>query len=83
MISPEEIKNKAARKYKDFLRYEIELHYGDPEKPFFPLIIRADTGCVNDDLFKRQKDKARWSKPSSRLPNRWLCYARIHAKRRR
>lgn len=56
MISPEEIKNKAAKKYKDFLRYEIELRYGEPEEPFFPLIIRADTGSVNDDLFKRQKD---------------------------
>lgn len=56
MISPQEIKNKAARKYKDFLRYEIELRYGEPEEPFFPLIIRADTGSVNDDLFKRQKD---------------------------
>lgn len=56
MISPEEIKNKAARKYKDFLRYEIDLLFGKPEESFFPLTIRADTGSVNDDLLQRQKD---------------------------
>lgn len=56
MVSPEEIKIKAARKYKDFLRYEIDLHFGKPEESFFPLTIRADTGNVNDDLLQRQKD---------------------------
>lgn len=56
MVSPEEIKTKAARKYKDFLRYEIDLLWGEPEESFFPLTIRADTGSVNDDLFQRQKD---------------------------
>lgn len=56
MVSPEEIKTKAARKYKDFLRYEIDLLFGKPEESFFPLTIRADTGNVNDDLLQRQKD---------------------------
>ena len=56
MVSPEEIKIKAARKYKDFLRYEIDLLFGKPEESFFPLTIRADTGNVNDDLLQRQKD---------------------------
>lgn len=56
MVSPEEIKTKAARKYKDFLRYEIDLLLGESEESFFPLTIRADTGSVNDDLFRRQKD---------------------------
>jgi hypothetical protein len=56
MVSPEEIKTKAARKYKDFLRYEIGLLLGESEESFFPLAIRADTGNVNDDLLQRQKD---------------------------
>ena len=56
MVSPEEIKTKAARKYKDFLRYEIDLLFGKPEESFFPFTIRADTGNVNDDLLQRQKD---------------------------
>lgn len=56
MVSPEEIKTKAARKYKDFLRYEIDLLFGKPKESFFPLTIRADTGSVNDDLLQRQKD---------------------------
>lgn len=56
MVSPEEIKTKATRKYKDFLRYEIDLLFGKPEESFFPLTIRADTGNVNDDLLQRQKD---------------------------
>ena len=56
MVSPEEIKTKAARKYKDFLRYEIDLLFGEPKESFFPITIRADTGNVNDDLLQRQKD---------------------------
>ena len=32
MVSPEEIKTKAARKYKDFLRYEIDLLLGESEE---------------------------------------------------
>lgn len=56
MVSPEEIKNKAARKYKEFLRYDIDLLFGKPEESFFPLTIRADTGNVNDELLQRQKD---------------------------
>ena len=56
MVSPEEIKTKAARKYKDFLRYEIDILFGEPKESFFPITIRADTGNVNDDLLQRQKD---------------------------
>lgn len=56
MIKPEEIKDKAKRKYKDFLRYEIETIFGKENEPFFPLVIRGDTGSVNDDLLKRQKE---------------------------
>ena len=32
MVSPEEIKTKAARKYKEFLRYDIDLLFGKPEE---------------------------------------------------
>lgn len=56
MISPEEIKNKAKNKYKDFLRSEINLRCGNYTEAFFPLIIKADKGKVSDDLFSRQKD---------------------------
>lgn len=56
MIKPEEIKEKAKRKYKDFLKNEIDFFFGNKMEDFFPLVIRGDTGSVNDDLLKRQKD---------------------------
>ncbi len=56
MISPEEIKNKAKNKYKDFLRYEIDLRCGNYTQAFFPLTIKADKGKVSDDLLSRQKE---------------------------
>ena len=56
MISPEEIKNKAKNKYKDFLRYVIDLQCENCTEAFFPLIIKSDRGKVSDDLFSRQKD---------------------------
>lgn len=56
MISPEEIRNKAKNKYKDFLRYIINLHCEKTETEFFPLIIKADKGKVSDDLLSRQKE---------------------------
>lgn len=56
MISPKEIKEKAKRKFHDFLRYEIDSFFNEKEKDFFPLIIPANTGKANDDLLKRQKE---------------------------
>lgn len=56
MISPEEIRIKAKNKYKDFLRYIINLHCEKTETEFFPLIIKADKGKVSDDLLSRQKE---------------------------
>lgn len=56
MIKPEEIKDKAKRKYKEFLKNEIDIFFGNEAEDFFPLVIRGDTGSVNDDLLKRQKD---------------------------
>lgn len=56
MISPKEIKEKASRKYKDFLKYEISLRTNNQSDPFFPFVIRGDTGSVNDDLLERQKE---------------------------
>ena len=56
MISPKEIKDKASRKYKDFLKYEIDLIFKKSTESFFPLIIRGDTGNVNDELFQRHKE---------------------------
>lgn len=56
MISPEEIRVKAKNKYKDFLRYIINIHYEKPETDFFPLVIKADKGKVSDDLLSRQKE---------------------------
>ena len=56
MISPEEIRIKAKNKYKDFLRYIINIHYEKPDADFFPLIIKADKGKVSDDLLSRQKE---------------------------
>lgn len=56
MISPKEIKDKASKKYKEFLKYEIDLLFNKPVEPFFPLVIKGDTGNVNDDLFKRQNE---------------------------
>lgn len=56
MINPEEIKIKAKNKYKDFLRYIINIHYEKPETDFFPLVIKADKGKVSDDLLSRQKE---------------------------
>ena len=56
MISPEEIKIKAKNKYKDFLRYIINLHCEKPEADFFLLYIKADKGKVSDDLLSRQKE---------------------------
>lgn len=56
MISPEEIKIKAKNKYKDFLRYKVDLSCTFPVEDFFPLIIKADKGKVNDDLLTRQKE---------------------------
>ena len=56
MISPQEIKDKASRKYKDFLKYEISLRTNNQSNPFFPFVIRGDTGSVNDDLLERQKE---------------------------
>ena len=56
MISPEEIRIKAKNKYKDFLRYIINLHCEKPEADFFPLYIKADKGKVSDDLLSRQKE---------------------------
>ncbi|MBB5219859.1 hypothetical protein HNP77_002248 [Treponema rectale] len=56
MISPEEIKIKAKNKYKDFLRYKVDLSVTFPVEDFFPLIIKADKGKVNDDLLTRQKE---------------------------
>ncbi|MBQ3642919.1 hypothetical protein II906_13490, partial [bacterium] len=56
MISPEEIRIKAKNKYKDFLRYIINLHCEKAEADFFPLYIKADKGKVSDDLLSRQKE---------------------------
>lgn len=56
MINPEEIKIKAKNKYKDFLRYKVDLSCTFPVEDFFPLIIKADKGKVNDDLLTRQKE---------------------------
>ena len=56
MISPKEIQEKASRKFKDFLLHEINVMFNKPVDSFFPLIIRGDTGNVNDDLLKRQKE---------------------------
>ncbi|MDD7415986.1 MAG: DUF2220 family protein [Treponemataceae bacterium] len=56
MISPEEIRIKAKNKYKDFLRYKVDLSVTFPVEDFFPLIIKADKGKVNDDLLSRQKE---------------------------
>lgn len=56
MIKPEEIKDKAKRKYKEFLKNEIDIFFANKTEDFFPLVIRGDTGSVNDDLLKRQKD---------------------------
>ena len=56
MISPEEIRIKAKNKYKDFLRYKVDLSCTFPVEDFFPLIIKADKGKVNDDLLTRQKE---------------------------
>ena len=56
MISPEEIRIKAKNKYKDFLRYIINLHCEKAEADFFPLIIKAGRGKVSDDLLSRQKE---------------------------
>lgn len=56
MIKPEEIKDKAKRKYKDFLKHEIDILFDKEAESFFPLVIRGDTGNVNDDLLKRQKE---------------------------
>ena len=56
MISPEEIQEKASRKFKDFLLHEINVMFNKPVEPFFPYVIRGDTGSVNDDLLKRQKE---------------------------
>lgn len=55
MITPKEIKEKALRKFKDFLCFEIDSFFGGSEV-FFPLIIRGNTGNVNDELLERQKD---------------------------
>jgi len=56
MIKPEEIKDKAKRKYKDFLKHEIDILFDKEAESFFPLVIRGETGNVNDDLLKRQKE---------------------------
>ncbi len=56
MISPKKIQEKASRKFKDFLLHEINVMFNKPVGSFFPLIIRGDTGNVNDDLLKRQKE---------------------------
>ena len=56
MINPEEIKIKAKNKYKDFLRYKVDLSCTFPVEDFFPLIIKANKGKVNDDLLTRQKE---------------------------
>ena len=56
MINPEEIRIKAKNKYKDFLRYIINLHCEKTETVFFPLVIKADKGKVSDDLLSRQKE---------------------------
>ena len=56
MINPKEIKEKASRKYKDFLKYEIDNIFYKSDESFFPLIIRGDTGNVNDELFQRQEE---------------------------
>lgn len=56
MISPKEIKVKASRKFKEFLLHEINVMFNKTVDSFFPLIIRGDTGNVNDDLLNRQKE---------------------------
>ena len=56
MIRAEEIRIKAKNKYKDFLRYKVDLSVTFPVEDFFPLIIKADKGKVSDDLLTRQKE---------------------------
>ncbi len=56
MISPNEIKVKASKKFKDFLSHEINVMFNKSDDSFFPLIIRGDTGNVNDELLERQKE---------------------------
>ena len=55
MISPKEIKEKAERKFREFLKYKIQESFENAES-FFPLEIKADKGSVNDDLNIRSKE---------------------------
>lgn len=59
MITVSEIRQKAAKKYADFLRYKINCYFNcktDDDEIFFPLFIKADRGKANTDLTQYGKD---------------------------
>ena len=58
MISPAQLRQKAERKYGDFLKYKLALCLSREPEPFFPLEIKADKGSTGDDLLKRAEELA-------------------------
>ena len=58
MITGSEIRQKAERKYTDFLKYKIacNLNGKTDDEAFFPLHIKADKGKANDDLQKYEQE---------------------------
>lgn len=58
MITASEIRQKAERRYTDFLKYKINCYLNGKtdDEAFFPLYIKADKGKANDDLQKYEQE---------------------------